>query len=182
MEVQILSGQYYTGCEINMAQGTRDKNGLTPKMLKFCQEYVACGVLTEAYKRSYAAQNMTNKACHEKASTLMKDVKVRAHFERLNAETSKKVAEKLEITVETTVNDLTAAAEFARECNNPSAMVSAIMGRGKVLGHVIDRKDVTLNKTVSELTDDELDSLIGELDDKPVSGDIIDLAPRRQVA
>lgn len=142
--------------------GRKDENGLTPRRLKFCQEYVKCGNASEAYRRSFSTKNMASTTVTNNAHILMRDTDVSAMVRKLTVKTAAKAEKDLDITVETTIRDLTDAMAFSKECGNPSALVNAIMGRGKVLGHVIDRKDISISKTIEGMTDDELDALIDD--------------------
>ncbi|MDD6210502.1 MAG: terminase small subunit [Bacteroidales bacterium] len=51
-------------------------NGLTVKQEKFCHFYLETGNASEAYRRAYSCEKMTDKSIWEKSSTLLKEVKV----------------------------------------------------------------------------------------------------------
>lgn len=60
--------------------------GLTPKQEAFCQRYIETGNASEAYRRSYDAQNMLPKTVWEEASRTLADPKVAARVMELQDE------------------------------------------------------------------------------------------------
>ena len=112
---------------------------LTAKEEKFCVE-VASGVddkgfpisQSEAYRRSYNAENMKYESVNEKASVLMAKDKIKSRVQELRGE----VAKKAMITVETLLDELEQAriAALTAETVQSSAAISATMGKAKLLG------------------------------------------------
>lgn len=63
---------------------------LSPKRENFCQEYIKCGNASEAYRLAYDCSNWTSKSVNEKASVLLKDVKVKTRIMELSNEIKNK--------------------------------------------------------------------------------------------
>lgn len=85
------------------------KGKLTPKQEKFCEIYVETGNASEAYRRAYDAGKMSDQAIHVNASKLLKNAKVALRIEELEslkAEKTESVAQRLEITIERTLEEL----------------------------------------------------------------------------
>lgn len=61
---------------------------LTAKEDKFCNSVASGMTLTDAYKNSYNAENMTDKTINEKACLLSKKDKIRARIEELRDKAS----------------------------------------------------------------------------------------------
>jgi phage terminase small subunit len=133
---------------------------LTIKQEKFCQEYVKTGNASEAYRRAYSAGKMTAKSITETAAQLMTNLNVSSRVSELKAKT----AERNEITVDDLVAELEEARKLAKETEQTSSMVSATMGKGKLLGMIIDRKEITVHSQISAMSDDELSAFIEEVD------------------
>lgn len=111
---------------------------LTPKQEAFCLAYIETSNASEAYRRAgYSAGN--DKTTHEAASRLLKNSKVIARVEALQ----RKHVERHEITVDDLVRELDEARKLAIETEAPAAAVAAIMGKGKLLGLIVDRKELS---------------------------------------
>ncbi len=137
--------------------GKVDKNGLTEKQEAACQAYIECdGNQSEAYRQSYNAENMTQKSIWEKASELFANVKVR---ERV-LELQELHAERHLVTIDTITKELDEAKELAREEKQAAAMTGAVMSKAKIHGLVTDKKHVTGNVNLSNLTNAELEALV----------------------
>ena len=71
----------------SMCEGAHSKPmKLTIKQENFCNYYLECGNASEAYRRAYNAEKMKEKSVWEKASELLRNVKVSARVEELRAE------------------------------------------------------------------------------------------------
>lgn len=135
---------------------------LTPKQESFCQLYIELGNASEAYRQSYDADSMQSDTINRKAKELLDNGKISARLELIRKEHSMRH----NITVDTLLLELEEARTVARdgEKQQPSAMVSATMGKAKLLG--FDKKiiDITtngesLNKpsiNAEKLTDEQL--------------------------
>lgn len=102
---------------------------LTPKQEKFVTEWFRTGNKSEAYRRAYSTENMTEQTINSRAYELSKHSQIRARFESLvdqqrkSAQTDKATAEEY----------YKLAIELAQEVRNPSAMTNATNGLVKLL-------------------------------------------------
>lgn len=111
---------------------------LTPKQEAFVQAYIETGNASEAYRRAYpAAKNWKPEVVHVKASELLSNGKVVVRVDALR----QKHAKRHEVTVDTLVAELEEARELAKKTEAPSAMVSATMGKGKLLGLIVEKNE-----------------------------------------
>lgn len=115
------------------------KRRFTDKMELFCLAYVETGNASEAYRRSYNTANMADKTAQREGYNLLQNPLVQARIEELR----KKVMERHEITVDTLLAELEEARLLGKETRKASAMVTASMGKAKLLG---------LDKQIVELT------------------------------
>lgn len=111
---------------------------LTPKQEAFCLAYIETGNASEAYRRAgYSAGNA--KTTNEAASRLLKNSKVLARVMALQ----QRHVERHQITVDDLVRELDEARRLALDTEAPAAAVAATMGKGKLLGLVVDRNQLT---------------------------------------
>lgn len=75
------------------------------------------------------------------------------------AELQNKVAAKVEVTIESLAAELDEARELAKGGNQPSAMVSATLGKAKLFGLIIDKKQHSGTIQVVTITAAQLDEL-----------------------
>jgi hypothetical protein len=123
---------------LNGEQITEPK--LTLKQERFCQAYIECqGNASEAYRRAYDAERMKDKQIWEEACKLLKTPKVSQRVAQLKAQHR----ERHEITVDDLVAELEEARAIAMKIESPSAMVSASLGKGKLLGLIVDKGELT---------------------------------------
>nr|WP_314659083.1 terminase small subunit [uncultured Pseudomonas sp.] len=115
------------------------KRRFTDKMELFCLAYVETGNASEAYRRSYNTANMADKTAQREGYNLLQNPLVQARIEELRI----KVMERHEITVDTLLAELEEARLLGKETGKASAMVTASMGKAKLLG---------LDKQIVELT------------------------------
>lgn len=106
---------------------------LTPKQEAFCIHYRETGNASEAYRRSYDADEMNPNSINRKAKELLDNGKIAARLAEMGAITMKRH--------QLTVDDLLAELEEARnialfkaESPQTSAAVAATMGKAKLLG------------------------------------------------
>lgn len=113
---------------------------LTLKQEAFCRAYIENGGnASEAYRSAYNAGKTKPEAIHANASKLLKNTKVALRIEALQ----RKHAERHDITVDDLVNELEEARTLAKEVGQPGAAVSATMGKAKLLGHIVEKSEVT---------------------------------------
>lgn len=115
------------------------KRRFTDKMELFCLAYVETGNASEAYRRSYNTANMADKTAQREGYNLLQNPLVQGRIEELR----NKVMERHEITVDTLLAELEEARLLGKETGKASAMVTASMGKAKLLG---------LDKQIVELT------------------------------
>ena len=107
-------------------------SNLKPKPEKFCQLIVEGKSKAEAYRQAFPENKMKNESLYVEACKLAKDPKISIRIEQLRAE--HRGRHNLEM------DDLLAELEEARQIAKdpakpqPSAMVSATMGKAKLLG------------------------------------------------
>jgi phage terminase small subunit len=133
---------------------------LTPKQERFVLEYLACGNASEAYRAAYNASKMKPQTVHDTACTLLQHPEVAPRIKAAQAEAVKRN----EVTVDSLVAELDEFRVISKEDRNPAAGVSAVMGKGKLLGLIVDRKDITVHSQISAMTDAELETFIDEVD------------------
>jgi phage terminase small subunit len=120
---------------------------LTAKQEAFCLAYIETGNASEAYRKSYDAENMKSETIHKRASELLDNGEVAGRVEELR----KEAAERNKITVDDLIKELQEAREAALGAANPqsAAAVAATMGKAKLLGMLVDKVDA--NVTTREL-------------------------------
>jgi phage terminase small subunit len=145
---------------------------ITQKQNNFALVYVECGNAAEAYRSAYNTSSMKMQTIHRKATELMTNGTVTARITDLKDSAAKRN----EITVDSLVNELENARSIAMELNNPATMVTATMGKAKLMGldkQVIDiqSKAVTFNMDYygndpKMMSNDQLDERIAYLQKK----------------
>jgi phage terminase small subunit len=112
---------------------------LTVKQENFCHAYIETSNASGAYRRAYDASGMKDKQIWEEACKLLKSPKV---SQRVN-ELKSLHRQRHEITVDDLVAELEEARAIAKDNGTPAAMVAATMGKGKLLGLVVDKNEHT---------------------------------------
>ena len=108
----------------------KGKRRFTDKMELFCLAYVETGNASEAYRRSYNTANMADKTAQREGYNLLQNPLIQGRIEELR----NKVMERHEITVDTLLAELEEARLLGKETGKASAMVTASMGKAKLLG------------------------------------------------
>ena len=103
---------------------------LTPKQENFCLAYLETGNASEAYRRSYNAQNMKPESINVNACKLLSDAKIAQRLDELRAP----AIAKAQLTVEDLLRELEEARRLAIDTEAPAPAVSATMGKAKLLG------------------------------------------------
>ena len=106
---------------------------LTPKQEKFCQLYIELGNASEAYRQAYNASKMKPETIKRKAKELLENGTITATY---IAELRLEHKERHNINVDDLIAELEEARQIAKDPAKPqpSAMVSATMGKAKILG------------------------------------------------
>lgn len=123
---------------------------LTPKQEKFCQLYVETGNASEAYRGSYDAGGMKPDSVNRKAKELLDNVKIAARLNQIR----ERHVKRHEVTVDSLVGELEEARLLALELAQPSAAVSASMGKAKIYG--LDKQ------VIEQVTTHKLDKTLAE--------------------
>ena len=136
---------------------------MTPKQADFVRWYFELGNASEAYKRAYNSHAKPN-TLHRKANDLLKHPVIKAEVQTMQAQ----ARERNQVTIDNVVDELEEARQIAKQSGNASAMVSATLGKAKVLGLVVDKQETNTKiltppvfnfvgvKPVRDLTEDEL--------------------------
>ena len=139
--------------------------GLTEKQEKFCQKYIELGNASEAYRQSYDASRMPPTSIHVKANEVLNNVNVTLRIGELRAIHQ----ERHMVTVDSLTDELEEARGLALTTEQPSAAVSATMGKAKLHGLLVDSVKTELTgkdgKPIEwrEVSDSELNARITEL-------------------
>lgn len=111
---------------------------LTPKQEAFACAYVETGNASEAYRRAYDAENMKPESVWRKACELFDNGKVTARVDELQAA----AAERCIVTVASLTQELEEARALALQEAQASAAVSASMGKAKLHGLIVEKRDL----------------------------------------
>lgn len=105
---------------------------LTIKQEAFCQAYIETGNASEAYRSSYAAENMKPDAIHVQASKLLDNPKIALRVTELRGE----IKDRHSVTVDSLLAELEEARQAALTAETPqsSAAVAATLGKAKLTG------------------------------------------------
>lgn len=110
---------------------------LTPKQESFCQKFIELGNASEAYRQSYNCERMKTSTINSRAKELRKDGPITARIDELQADHR----ERHDWTVDDAIIELEEARQVAKQEAAASAMVAATMGKAKVLGLLVDKKE-----------------------------------------
>lgn len=103
---------------------------LTAKQEAFCLAYLETGNASEAYRQAYNAEKMKPETVNRTAKELLDNPKIATRIDSLQAEAAKRN----EVTVDSLLAELEEARQLALQEGQPSAMVSATMGKAKITG------------------------------------------------
>lgn len=147
---------------------------LTPKQEKFCLAYIETGNASEAYRRSYSAENMKEATVQRKAFELLKDGKITAAIQLLREKATAKAVKKLEISKEWVLDQLVENVKMAKQAEpvydnegnpvgeykqNLAASNKALELIGKEIGMFVDRKEVRTGPLDGIAHDDKVAAL-----------------------
>jgi len=133
---------------------------LTPKQEAFCLSYMETGNASEAYRRVYNAGGMKPESINRKAKELMDNGKIAARL----AEVQAIAVERALVTVQSLTEELEEARALALQEGQPSAAVSASMGKAKLHGLLTDKQQtehtgaVTINEVRRVVIDGKQDT------------------------
>ncbi|WP_407210401.1 terminase small subunit [Citrobacter portucalensis] len=105
---------------------------LTIKQEAFCQAYIETGNASEAYRVSYAAENMKPETINRNAKSLLDNSKIAARVSELQGE----IKIRHNVTVDSLIAELEEARQAALGAETPqsSAAVAATLGKAKLTG------------------------------------------------
>lgn len=112
---------------------------LTPKQEAFCLAYLETGNASEAYRRSYDAENMSDPVVRNKASALLAKGDIRVRLDELREPVTKAA----QLTLETHLADLKMLRDKALEAEQYSAAITAETNRGKAAGLYTEKHELT---------------------------------------
>ena len=112
---------------------------LTQKREAFCLAYIETGNQSEAYRAAFDAENMKAETVHKRASELMANGEVKGRIAELQAQ----AVERALVTVQSLTDELEEARALALQEGQPSAAVSASMGKAKLHGLLVDKAAIT---------------------------------------
>jgi hypothetical protein len=120
----------------------------------FAQAVANGRLLDDAYSDAGFVRNRGN------ASKLMRNTAIQSRVDELLQEraegTLQKTVSEMHYTRDTLLGYLEEARELALDKGNPTAVVSATMGMARVLGLLIDRREVGEAGAFDDMTDEEL--------------------------
>ncbi|HEX2753737.1 MAG TPA: terminase small subunit [Alphaproteobacteria bacterium] len=128
---------------------------LTGKQEAFARAYTELGNASEAYRRSYQASKMKPETIWSRASELLADSKVAARVKEIQDSAAAKVV----VTVHSLAQELEEARAVAMSEKQPSAAVSATMGKAKLFGLGSENRKVSGTIQVVTITAKQLDAL-----------------------
>ncbi|WP_020471482.1 terminase small subunit [Zavarzinella formosa] len=111
---------------------------LTPKQETFAQKYIELGNATEAYYAAYDAAGSKPITANRAAKTLLDNPKIAARLRALREIHQKRH----EVTVDTITQELEEARMLAQRTKQPSAAVSASLGKAKLHGLITDKSEL----------------------------------------
>lgn len=122
---------------------------LTAKQEKFCQGVAKGLTYSGAYREAYDADKMKPETINRVATDLMKSPKITARIEKLRQRSLKRY----DLTVDDIISELEEAREVAKETKTSAAMVSASMGKAKLLGMVVDNVSARISQAPTIVDD-----------------------------
>lgn len=114
-------------------------NNLTVKQEKFAQKYVELGNASEAYRQSYAAENMATETIHVAASQLLDNNKVAIRVKELQEE----LKSRHDITLDYITEGLEYAVNVAKIKQDASNIRGGYMDLAKLYGLAVEKVDLT---------------------------------------
>ena len=111
---------------------------LTPKQERFALAYIETGNASEAYRQAYDAGNMKPETIWARACELLKNSKVAARVSAIQ----KRHRIRHEVTVDSITTELEEARRMALDTTQPSAAISASLGKAKLHGLITDKAQI----------------------------------------
>lgn len=138
-----------------------------PRYERFCLELLReeakpNGRRGHAYRRAgYKAKLVPagNAPADKAAARLLRNVAVRERMRELRAMVAKRAAD---ITADTLVSDLERITQLAEEHKQLGAAVQATMGKARITGHIVDRKESGAPGDFERMTEPELREIVAK--------------------
>jgi phage terminase small subunit len=112
---------------------------LTPKQEMFCLKYIETGNASEAYRQSYDAEDMKPETVNRKAKELIDNGKIAARVKKLQSLHQRRH----EVTVDSLTTEYEEARLLALSDKQYSPAISAITGKAKLHGLLIEKNEHT---------------------------------------
>jgi len=138
---------------------TRAKNrkgGLTPKQRAFCDRYLEIGNASEAYRRSYGAECMSDHAIRTEASRLLRHPDIALRISQFH---EKAEAQTL-LTLEQHMEELRVLRDCAKKKSQLAAAIKAEELRGRLRGFYVEKVEHGGTNEFDGMTEDELRQFI----------------------
>ena len=136
--------------------GHYDGEGLTPKREAFARAFLEFGNARKAYEAAYDCKNLKSTTISSRAYAILRHPIVERFIETLRAEAAKRN----EINIDNLTQMLLEDRKLARELGMPSAAITGVMSVAKLHGLLVDRSKVTVEKSINDMSDAELDAFI----------------------
>jgi hypothetical protein len=121
-----------------------------PRYEWFCQHLALGKTASEAYKLAGYKPSRSN------ASVLRAKQSVSDRLSEILQQSERKVVQQIEHTRDSILAELEEARQMALELKNPSAAWQSAMAKAKILGLIIDRREVSDVGPFDHMTDEEL--------------------------
>ena len=128
---------------------------LTGKQELFAQSIAAGMGPSDAYRKSYNAENMKPASIAVQANKLLSDPNIALRVDLLR----KPVVEKLQYGLEQAMLEAAEAFDVSKGKEQGGAMVAAVQLRSKLNGLLVERKEITVN-IIETMSNDALDAFI----------------------
>jgi len=129
-----------------MAEPSKTTAGrLTLKQERFAEALLETRSQSEAYRIAYNAENMTPESIKVEACVTANKPQVVAHVAQLKAE----LRARHDISVDTLTEELDENRRLAFEERAPSAAIQATMGKAKLHGLLVDKREVSTPQGVT---------------------------------
>jgi phage terminase small subunit len=108
---------------------------LTVKQDEFARAYVETSCASTAYRRAYDAEGMKDNSIHVSACNVLKNPKVALRVQQL----MERIQKRHDVTLDSLTKELDEDREGAREAGQYSAAISAVLGKAKLHGLIVDK-------------------------------------------
>lgn len=126
-----------------------EKSLLTPMQELFCQKYFECKFnASEAYRQSYNAENSSDNTIWTNAYKLLRNTHVKHRIHEL----FDIQAERLNVTVDTINQEYEEIRALAKKSGDYAPAVSAITGKAKLFGLLVDKNEEVNKKPQISIT------------------------------